>query len=131
MTMAAAVTPQRLLLLRFRTAAAAPGIFFFTRSLSSSGSRLTRPLIPSYSPAVISSSIRGGGGGGSRLQYSTLPPPPPKGPGNHPRNNNAVKFWPFFAIIVLGTGAYVLMVRKRAERGHAPVRRNQFGGRET
>ncbi|KAI1143533.1 hypothetical protein F5Y05DRAFT_368931 [Hypoxylon sp. FL0543] len=48
--------------------------------------------------------------------YSTQPP---RGP------NNTVKFWPFIAIIGLGTAGYVFMVRSRAESRNAPVRRPQ------
>ncbi|KAI1768321.1 hypothetical protein GGR53DRAFT_462574 [Hypoxylon sp. FL1150] len=46
--------------------------------------------------------------------YSTQPP---KGP------NNAVKFWPFLAIIGLGTAGYVFLIKSRASSKNAPVRR--------
>ncbi|KAI6093903.1 hypothetical protein F4821DRAFT_221700 [Hypoxylon rubiginosum] len=46
--------------------------------------------------------------------YSTQPP---RGP------NNAVKFWPFVAIIGLGTAGYVFMIKSRASSRNAPVRR--------
>ncbi|KAI1382285.1 hypothetical protein F4677DRAFT_21372 [Hypoxylon crocopeplum] len=48
--------------------------------------------------------------------YSTQPP---RG------SNNAVKFWPFLAIIGIGTAGYVFMIKSRAESRHAPVRRLQ------
>ncbi|KAI0842185.1 hypothetical protein F5Y06DRAFT_259206 [Hypoxylon sp. FL0890] len=48
--------------------------------------------------------------------YSTQPP---RGP------NNTVKFWPFIAIIGIGSAGYVFMVRSRAETRNAPVKKMQ------
>ncbi|OTA64647.1 hypothetical protein K449DRAFT_392759 [Hypoxylon sp. EC38] len=48
--------------------------------------------------------------------YSTQPP---RG------SNNTVKFWPFIAIIGLGSAGYVFMVRSRAESRNAPARKPQ------
>ncbi|KAI1407853.1 hypothetical protein F5Y13DRAFT_173906 [Hypoxylon sp. FL1857] len=48
--------------------------------------------------------------------YSTQPP---RGP------NNTVKFWPFIAIIGIGTAGYILMIKSRADSRNAPVRRLQ------
>ncbi|KAI8960116.1 hypothetical protein F5Y11DRAFT_330822 [Daldinia sp. FL1419] len=48
--------------------------------------------------------------------YSTQPPRD---------SNNTVKFWPFVAIIGLGTAGYVYMVRAKAASRNAPVRRLQ------
>ncbi|CAJ2501500.1 Uu.00g043530.m01.CDS01 [Anthostomella pinea] len=42
---------------------------------------------------------------------------PPKGA------NKTVKFWPFLAIIVLGTGAFVWVTKNHADRRNGPVRR--------
>ncbi|OTB08739.1 hypothetical protein M426DRAFT_316755 [Hypoxylon sp. CI-4A] len=67
---------------------------------------LIRPVSP-FRFQSYSSSLR---------SYSTQPP---RGP------NNAVKFWPFIAIIGLGTAGYVFMIRARAESRNAPVRRIQ------
>ncbi|KAI1383303.1 uncharacterized protein F4822DRAFT_72964 [Hypoxylon trugodes] len=44
---------------------------------------------------------------------------PPRG------SNNSVKFWPFLAIIGIGTAGYVFMIKSRADSRHAPVRRLQ------
>ncbi|KAI2614459.1 uncharacterized protein GGS25DRAFT_471817 [Hypoxylon fragiforme] len=42
---------------------------------------------------------------------------PPRGP------NNAVKFWPFAAIIAMGSAGYVLLARSRAESRNVSARR--------
>ncbi|KAI1497377.1 hypothetical protein F5X99DRAFT_397327 [Biscogniauxia marginata] len=41
------------------------------------------------------------------------------------RSDNAVKFWPFLVIIAMGTGAYVLLARTRAENRYTSGRRPQ------
>ncbi|KAI1083145.1 hypothetical protein F5B20DRAFT_577527 [Whalleya microplaca] len=72
------------------------------------------PAQTSFSPALASrSSVLSRGSGRT---YSTQPP---RGP------NQSVKFWPFIAIIVLGSAGYYYMVKQRAQymTGHAPVRR--------
>ncbi|KAI1189050.1 hypothetical protein F5B17DRAFT_392789 [Nemania serpens] len=54
-----------------------------------------------------------------RRTYSTRPP---RGP------NATVKFWPFLAIIAVGTGAFAYISKSRAGQGmgHAPVARNEI-----
>ncbi|KAI8635117.1 uridylate kinase [Xylariaceae sp. FL1651] len=47
-------------------------------------------------------------GSSSRRTYSTQPP---RGP------NNSVKFWPFLAIIIVGTGAFAYVSKSRAGQG--------------
>ncbi|KAI0396236.1 hypothetical protein F5Y17DRAFT_456176 [Xylariaceae sp. FL0594] len=54
--------------------------------------------------------------------YSTSPPPPP--PRKAP--NTTVKFWPFIAIIVVGTGAFAYVSQMRAGSGRAPIARNEI-----
>ncbi|KAI1470189.1 uncharacterized protein F4812DRAFT_421814 [Daldinia caldariorum] len=52
----------------------------------------------------------------SRRSYSTQPPRD---------SNNTVKFWPFIAIIGLGTAGYVSLVRAKAANRTAPARKTQ------
>ncbi|RYP24835.1 hypothetical protein DL765_000381 [Monosporascus sp. GIB2] len=75
----------------FRTTTAQP-----TKTISSSSSPILR-FHPRDAP---------------RRAYSTQPPK---------NSGNQVKFWPFVLIIAAGTGAYVLLARKRAEMSTAPV----------
>ncbi|KAI1435314.1 hypothetical protein GGR50DRAFT_657913 [Xylaria sp. CBS 124048] len=58
-----------------------------------------------------------------RRTYSSRPP---RGPTN---NSNAVKFWPFLAIIAVGTGAFMYVSRLRAGQGHSPIARNEIPNR--
>ncbi|KAI0101590.1 hypothetical protein GGR51DRAFT_529472 [Nemania sp. FL0031] len=55
-----------------------------------------------------------------RRPYSSRPP---KGP------NVTVKFWPFLAIIVVGTGAFAYVSKSRAGQGRAPIARNEIPNR--
>ncbi|KAL7629242.1 bifunctional uridylate/adenylate kinase [Parahypoxylon ruwenzoriense] len=81
---------------------------------------LPPPSLSSSSSSPSSSSLRGSGRQqqvlSRRRLYSTQPP---RG------RNNAVKFWPFAAIIALGSGGYALMIRARAESRTAPARKLQ------
>ncbi|KAI1157085.1 hypothetical protein F4825DRAFT_400576 [Nemania diffusa] len=52
----------------------------------------------------------------SRRLYSSRP----RGP------NATVKFWPFLAIIVVGTGAFAYVSKSRAGQGRAPIARNEI-----
>ncbi|KAI1398529.1 hypothetical protein F4819DRAFT_468245 [Hypoxylon fuscum] len=49
--------------------------------------------------------------------YSTQPP---KGP------NATVKFWPFVAIIVIGTAGYIFTAKSMAKSRNTPIRRNSI-----
>ncbi|KAF6813917.1 uridylate kinase [Colletotrichum sojae] len=79
------------------------------RLLSRASSRMTCAARP-FNTAFVSSSSRTAS---SRLQqqfparrfYSSKPPKQPSG----------VKFWPFLAVVLAGTGAYKLLVDQRAE----------------
>ncbi|KAI2640618.1 hypothetical protein GGS26DRAFT_539068 [Hypomontagnella submonticulosa] len=69
---------------------------------------LMRPASPSRFRTMLSSTTFTS----SSLSLSSLrtySTQPPRGP------NNSVKFWPFLAIIGIGTAGYVLMIRARAE----------------
>ncbi|KAI2629641.1 hypothetical protein GGR54DRAFT_272164 [Hypoxylon sp. NC1633] len=55
----------------------------------------------------------------SSLRLRSYSTQPPRG------SNNAIKFWPFLAIIGIGTAGYVFMIKARADSKHAPVRRLQ------
>ncbi|GAW25233.1 hypothetical protein SAMD00023353_0301560 [Rosellinia necatrix] len=44
-----------------------------------------------------------------------------------PRGSTAtVKFWPFLAIIIVGTGAFAYVSKSRAGQGRAPIARNEI-----
>ncbi|KAI1485944.1 hypothetical protein F5X96DRAFT_657477 [Biscogniauxia mediterranea] len=58
-------------------------------------------------------SVTSMGGRSRRAAYSTQPPP-------RKRPNDAVKFWPFALVIAMGSGAYVMLARTRAENRYAP-----------
>ncbi|KAI0456596.1 hypothetical protein F5B21DRAFT_143486 [Xylaria acuta] len=55
-----------------------------------------------------------------RRTYSSQPP---RGP------NATVKFWPFIAVIIVGTGAFAYMSKSRAGQGRAPIARNEIPNR--
>ncbi|KAI0851524.1 hypothetical protein F5Y00DRAFT_229994 [Daldinia vernicosa] len=55
----------------------------------------------------------------SPFRFRTYSTQPPRG------SNNTVKFWPFLAIIGLGTAGYVMLVRAKAASRNTPVRRLQ------
>ncbi|KAI1428290.1 uridylate kinase [Xylaria sp. FL1777] len=52
---------------------------------------------------------------GSTIPRRTYSAQPPRGP------NATVKFWPFLAIIVVGTGAFAYVSKSRANRGKMPA----------
>ncbi|KAI1279216.1 hypothetical protein F5Y07DRAFT_359479 [Xylaria sp. FL0933] len=58
--------------------------------------------------------------GGSRIPQRAYSSQPPRGP------NTTVKFWPFLAIIVVGTGAFAYVSKLRAGQGRAPIARNEI-----
>ncbi|KAI3343055.1 hypothetical protein F4824DRAFT_129086 [Ustulina deusta] len=49
--------------------------------------------------------------GGSKIPWRTYSSQPRRGP------NTTVKFWPFLAIIVVGTGAFAYVSKSRAGQG--------------
>ncbi|KAK5663621.1 hypothetical protein OQA88_4052 [Cercophora sp. LCS_1] len=64
-----------------------------TISASPSPRLVSRPLLQALKPAP-------------RRTYSSGAPPPP-------RSSDGVKFWPFVAVIALGSGGYMLLVNRR------------------
>ncbi|KAI0382032.1 hypothetical protein F5Y04DRAFT_56243 [Hypomontagnella monticulosa] len=77
---------------------------------------LMRPASPTRFRTMLSPTRLTSSPLSSLRTYSTQPP---RGP------NNSVKFWPFVAIIGIGTAGYVFMIKTRADSRHAPVRRLQ------
>lgn len=54
---------------------------------------------------------------GSKRAYSNLPP----GGSPPPRDTNKVAFWPFVAVIALGSGGYMLLVNRRKDMPPNPT----------
>ncbi|GAW18147.1 hypothetical protein ANO14919_076210 [Xylariales sp. No.14919] len=57
---------------------------------------------------------------GSAISRRTYSSRSPRGP------NTTVKFWPFLAIIIVGTGAFAYVSKSRAGQGRAPIARNEI-----
>ncbi|KAI0191593.1 hypothetical protein F4808DRAFT_443700 [Astrocystis sublimbata] len=57
----------------------------------------------------------------SRRTYSSGPP--------RRGNTEPVKFWPFLAVIAIGTGAFAYVSKQRAGQGRAPIARNEIPNR--
>ncbi|KAH6963528.1 hypothetical protein DER45DRAFT_112485 [Fusarium avenaceum] len=77
----------------------APGRFF------ASACRLT----PRTSSSLAAQSSR---------PYSSQPP--------KPRRNDEVKFWPFLAVIIVGTGGYMALAKHRHGKIHNPDPNKKF-----
>ncbi|KAI0974451.1 hypothetical protein F4678DRAFT_376201 [Xylaria arbuscula] len=75
----------------------------------------TRSLSATALPPAAKARV--GGTTRPRRSYSSQPP---RGP------NTTVKFWPFLAIIIVGTGAFAYVSKSRAGQGRAPIARNEI-----
>jgi hypothetical protein len=62
----------------------------------------------SAKPATVATPTKLPSSLATRRSYSSGSPPPPP-----PKSGNNIKFWPFVAVIALGSGGYMLLVNRR------------------